>query len=296
MDLAYRSLEHVAVERFDALCERRQLVIAELAPLRAVYVRRVARAAAGLVATLLGIATFAWAYGAAAVAFFGSPSGGDPRGALTQMLLFAWPAAIVTYFGMRPIAGAYLDERLARPIARTGDAVLDLAKLEATEPTIVLRERVAACERWSVALPLMGLAFLTPLTLHFVVALVFRWTTLAASFSGSGFDGWILASVVLVGHAHIVLALCGWRFATRARGLDRDEVEAQRRRAWLRAWGFTALASIFPGAFLVAIPPLLVLVTGLAFIPAAYLAMSSRIVRERTVVEVALASPRAFTA
>ena len=287
MDLAYRSLDHVATERFDALTADRAGHIAALLPLRVVYARRVARSAAGLVATVLGAVLFAYTYGHAAVALLSSPGPRHPHGELTSLLLVAWGASIAAYFIARSIARAHLDRYLARPVTRTGDAAIDLARLETTEPRAVLRQLVPAFERWSVALPLMGLAMLAPLTIHLAVALVVGWMVPAASFDGGGYDGWILSSVVIVGHAHVVLAICGWRFAKRIQVRDRLELETRRHRDWLRAWGFTALASAIPGALLLAIPPLLVLVTGLVFIPAAYLRMTTRVIRERVMIELA---------
>jgi hypothetical protein len=140
MDLAYRSLDHVAAERFEALTVNRAERIAALGPLRTVYARRVARSVAGLAATVLGATLFALTYGGAVFELFMGHTGRKPHGELTRLMLFAWAASLVLYVVARPIARAYVDARLATPIARTGDVlggVVPGALLFAIPPVLV---------------------------------------------------------------------------------------------------------------------------------------------------------------
>jgi hypothetical protein len=95
------------------------------------------------------------------------------------------------------------------------------------------------------------------------------------------FDIWIMLSLVIVGHAHIVLAVLGARFASKARDMSIDEVELSRGRAQWVAFGYTLLASALPGALLFLIPPVLTAATGVIVAPVMFNLASHWIRSER---------------
>lgn len=58
-------------------------------------------------------------------------------------------------------------------------------------------------------------------------------------------------------------------------------------RAWGKAWGITIFVSAVPGLLLLAVPPLLTAITGLAFIPFMFVFMHRRLMNERSAMELA---------
>jgi hypothetical protein len=173
--------------------------------------------------------------------------------------------------------------RALAPVPKTGDALVDLAHAERLDPGRTLVSFAKAQERLSVALPLAGIAFLAPLTIHFVVGQLLSASTNGES--AADFDGWIRWSVVLVGHAHVVLAYLGFRFARRLAVRSSAEIkEKGTARDGFGAIAWTTLASLVPGAILFLVPPTLVLLTGFAFAPVAYAVMGRRVFAERRVI------------
>src|SRR5262249_30968662 len=138
----------------------------------------------------------------------------------------------------------------------TGDLHRDLALLEAAAPRSELIGRTEALERESVMFPLMAIALLAPLCIHFIVAGAWIWPK---------FDQWIAVSYVLVGHSHLVLAYLGWSFARRVCRTPTEDLATVSHGGW-RAYWIVVGSSAFPGAVLLMIPIALVAVTGL-FIP-----------------------------
>ena len=280
MSLAYRGLEHVAASRYAELAETRAEQIESLRGARTTYARRVARIAGGAVGTLGALFVF----GLAIVALLsgrGFMHDPETRGLLTRALLLSWPFAIVAYVAARVAARARMDALLAKPLARTGDWARDLSRLELDAPARVVESRAASLESWSAALPLVALSFLAPLTLHFLFVLV----TSGGSADPKSFDEWISVSVAIVGHAHLVLAICALRFGHKLAVRETSEIASGVTADWMKAYGFTILAGAIPGALFFLIPPILVGITGLAFIPFMYVIMKNRIVGERLVLE-----------
>ena len=118
-----------------------------------------------------------------------------------------------------------------------------------------------ALARWSLRLPMLGLALVMPMTLHAVV------TVLIGKLTPADFSGWIQISSVIVGQAYIVL---GWLVYQDA-GLIVSDVNAV---PWTkRAWAVllkTSVASCIPSIVLLGVPPILTFITGAVFIPAMY--------------------------
>ena len=184
----------------------------------------------------------------------------------------------MTYGVARLAAHARLRGMLA-PVLRSGDAAADLARLAGAAPRVVLGRISWALERWSIAFPMMALCLLAPLTLHFLVAGAFRPPM--ALLEEDAFGTWIAISVAIVGHAHVALAVCCWRFARRARSLESVELMDRGNKDWGTGLGVALACSAVPGIVLIALPPLVTLVTGLAFIPAMYVVMRRKLVNER---------------
>jgi hypothetical protein len=277
MQSAYRSIDYLVAQRFDELAETRADQIVELEPLRRVYARRAGRTFAGLVGTAFGL----WMFIDALVVAFSDGriwDGASNDGKLTEILLWSWPAMIVAYFIARTKGRRRIDARLAEPVEPTGDAAADLARLESTDPRRLLVSMVRSRERWSVAMPLVALSLLTPLTLHWIVGQL-----IASSSNGPlkarDFDEWITVSTIIVGHAHVVLAICAIVYASKLR--MRTSAEFSPHGGWVAALGITVLASGLPGVFLLVIPPILVALTGLVFVPAMYLVITRRVADER---------------
>ena len=128
-----------------------------------------------------------------------------------------------------------------------------------TRPRDVVDCRTAGA---SLALPLAGASLLLPLTIHALVGKLM-------GVDGHASDGWVVVSLVVVGHAHLVLAFvaarAGWRMgASSANGGTIVTSSPWRALAW------TTAAAGVPGMVLYAIPPLLTFATGLVFVPAMY--------------------------
>ena len=58
-------------------------------------------------------------------------------------------------------------------------------------------------------------------------------------------------------------------------------------RAWARTWAITNAVSAGPGLLLLAVPPVLTAITGLAFIPFMFVFMRRRLMNERSAIELA---------
>ena len=140
---------------------------------------------------------------------------------LAYAMARAWPAA-----QLASVADEARDSR--RPSAR-------LSRLEARGPVREAARRWAdVWPRASVALPLMAVAMLAPLAMH-LAALSGAAVAEGRAMSPREFGKWAVASFVVVGHAHVALAVMGARMAHRLQKLD----EAVTRHDPLIAYGVT---------------------------------------------------------
>jgi hypothetical protein len=262
MDLAYRDFVMGARVRYDDLVERAWQGTGINGASR-VFATRTARIWAGAV----GIT------GAALLAAFGiAVLFGVQHPPVTLILLLSWPAMGMAYL-LGAKVGAARIARLAVP-PPTSDILADLARLEGARPVEVARAGAARLERASMAVPMVAIALLAPLTIHlpFVCLL-----------SPRGLDKWILLSLAIVGHAHLVLAAMYVRFAHRASKLDSPALGAARSRLEWSAWGATVAASAVPGIVFILLPPVFTALTGLLFNPLLCRGMVKTIVAERSV-------------
>ncbi|XXX73234.1 hypothetical protein WMF30_36855 [Sorangium sp. So ce134] len=279
MRATYRNDEDVARLHIESLLARhRQQVDAIPEHLRRLYARRVARSLAGQV-SLAGAALVVVA--AAAPPLLGVLD----DGAATITLLAAWATSALAYLVGRELAGGKLQRALSREVERSGDVHADRARIEAAAPEARVRSMIDAEERRSVALPLAGAVVLAPLTLHFAI-----YGCLSGWFSSwsdliEDFDGWVRASLVLVGHVHALVAYLAFRHAREIHAASTPELAAGAPAGAVRALGYASLASVLPGGILFFIPPILALVTGAVIAPVFALARR-RVLAERQLLEV----------
>jgi hypothetical protein len=272
----YRDPSAGVAAELGALLDRRIREI-ELLPdaYRRTYARRAGRAAAGLVGAAGGVVLFAAAAGWACATrqVLGTV---EPEGALTHILFASWVAALAAYALARAWAAMRFDAHLARQLALSGSPWGDLERLRNVSARAEAARLVRRAETPSAGLPLVALALLAPLSLHYVGAAVLghEWPDAQA------FDGWIVLSAVIVGHCHLLLAIQSWRFARRLRDVSDDHVADRAHRDAWAAFGWTVAASAVPGLILFGVPVFLVAVTGF-FIPLAFALVASRVRRER---------------
>jgi hypothetical protein len=271
---AYRCLEPVLFDWVERVRERQAREWPERDAARKVAARRIARAAAGATGLLVGGGAFLSALADFAV----RPSvwaAGRDSGLLTALLLSAWPAALVVWGLTRTMAGGAIRRRVHAPLALTGDAGEDLLRLQREDSLGEARALAARWECAGAALPLAALSMVAPLSLHFLVRSLFAPVRVA------DFDGWIVLSVILVGHAHVALCICAVLWARALSERHTATLADGLRGSMLKALFITVGVAALPGVLLMGIPPLLVLVTGLVFVPAMYAATVRCMQRER---------------
>jgi hypothetical protein len=212
-----------------------------------------------------------------------------PSGDLQCILVGAWVGVGIAY-ALGRVGAKILFGRPGIP-RRSGDRWAYLAMLEAPLFSDEDRAWTDRLEVWSVALPMMAMALIAPLTIHAVVVGIAR-VVMGSSPVFLRFDRWIALSVVLVGHAHVTLAVLSYRFAKEIRALQWYEIEAKGRGLSATAVLWTVAASAVPGAILVLIPPAITLVTTMLFSPAMFCVMRRSVIEERAAL--GLSKPRSI--
>jgi hypothetical protein len=276
---AYRSLEPVLQQRIAALRERYESEAPFVDLVRRVAVRRIGRAAGGFIATVVG--------GSALLVGLASwlSSGTEETYAHTVasvLLVAAWPAGIVAALVARAVARGILSGWAEEPVRLTGDLAKDLARLDADEPLAAMRRTAERWERPAAAWPIAALSLVTPLTIHLLVDWI---PNMGRDVLLQDFGTWIAISVVLVGHSHLAVLVGAVRWARSLRERPTELLTT----GLTRSWGLTLLVAVglacLPGIVLLGIPPILVALTGLLFIPAMYLVTARCIQRERFALE-----------
>lgn len=266
---AYRDPNEGARVRFHTILERLNLDDEKVARAARVHARRTGRIWAGVT----GIVAMAAVAGSILYAGLIAPGQYPYPGVPTLLLLAAWPAMGAAYL-LGKAWSTWSTGRDRAVLRETENAQADLVRLEAGWRRVDdVRERADLKERGSVQLPLIALAFLCPLTLHWMIA-----TPLSV---GHDFDKWIMLSLVLVGHAHLVLAYQAARFARNALNMSAVEVEQTRSKKQWAAFGWTVVASALPGALFFLIPPIITAATGLIVAPLMFHSAARWIVDER---------------
>ncbi len=302
MSHAYRSAssQHVIDERLSEILVARARLEPLWGGLRAVKAKRVARVISGSVGvfgTALMIAVAFW--------FLVDPSEDRERASLLTYLLVGSSAVASISYGVTRLVFALMagpdgmtrQARLRQTL--TGDLEDDLAKLDAHHPQRAMDRALSHLdsnlETWSVALPLVAMSLLAPLMIHLPFAVVFGG--LSERRASMDYARWIQISMAIVGHAHVALAVMAVRYAFKMRASTLDEL--RRLRVGLescKAVGVTILASCLPGIFLYGIPPVLTLMTALAFVPLMFVAIRARIAAERGVLHATMLTADAHVA
>jgi len=276
MTSAYRSAyEHIVGVRLAETQELRSELTPMLPSLRAVTRARMARIFTGAVGVAGALAmTFCAAW------FHNNSSDPSPTYALlvgSLAVAIAWP---LSRAGLA--VGARLRRKETGEITLTGQLDQDLARIDASDPRAELRRVEDLANRLelpSIALPIAGISFLFPLLSHWLFIQAFGSTESAESFAG-----WIRVSLVIVGHAHLALVICGFLFAKRIRSLSLEALTDMKiHREWLKAWLITISVSCLPGILLILVPPVLVALTGIAFVPFLWLLLHRAVRVERSV-------------
>jgi hypothetical protein len=249
--LGYRDHAWPTRLRLAARLAAMRRAVGELAGARVdLAARRLARIVAGTAGVAL------------ALAMFGTTALRATREADLPLVFLgaAGPLALLAYAAGRLLGPSWIRRALCADLVVARRSPRDqLAHLEELgSPRALLGAKVAELEPWSIALPMMALSLLAPLTLHALVAAVAGWM--------DDYTIWIAASAAIVGHAHLVLAIACAHFAFRMK--DRDPAEDPRR-GWV-VWAIAIAVSAVPGVVFLAIPPALTAVTGLIFIPAMF--------------------------
>lgn len=277
---SYRDPRYAASVRLEQLQESggelRDQIPSEI---RAIHARRVARSAAG------ATAVSGFVLVALATAWNGLTSSSFRAPAPTFVLLGAALASIAVYVALHLYASAHFDGLVLASFDKSEDTLAKLARMESDNIRRAAARLVASNERASVGLPLAGVGLLAPLTIHLGVwALInagrpdpMRWI--------QAFDWWIAATLILVGVAHGVLVYLAWRFARIAAESPTRHLERQRPVGGWAALGWTVAGSLLPGIIAIAIPPVIVFLTGALFVPYSFHAMHRRLVEERNLLE-----------
>jgi hypothetical protein len=264
-------------ERIEALCERRVAERFDAWAARRVATRRIGWAAAGGVAAVMSAAALV----SGLFADVGSYSDReDAAGVATCLLLGAWPVALLAGVVGLIVARISTTFVLDAPVTLSGDPSEDLAQLEAGDPLRNMRALASRLEFASVALPLAALSLGAPLTIHWFVSQLLGGLGTSGP-SPRDFGQWIGLSAILVGHAHLALALMTVLFARSLRTCETINLRSWASRRWIGALVCAVGVGAVPGVVNLAIPPILVGVTGLVFIPAMYALTARRVERER---------------
>ena len=280
---AYRSSEAVVKERIDVIrAARNEEPYREaFEAARKVAVSRIARACAGALAALSGVGVLAFAVGEyvespAPLDLFGVES--TTANLAEVSLVGGWVAGLSGAVVAFVIAHEVLPVHANPPARSALDPASELALLERCDPLVEMRSLASRWEFAAAATPLVALSLLAPLTLHLVVALVCL----------GGFDAvrgfrteWMPMSALIVGHAHFALAIASVLWAKSLPRREAIEVRLRVQRSWGKALVGTIVVSCLPGILFFGMPPILVALTGLAFVPWMFRSTAKTLVRER---------------
>jgi hypothetical protein len=273
---AYRSLQPAVRERIEALCERRRAEHDGARAVGRVAARRIGWSVAGGAGTAMGAAALLCGLLATGASY---PERDHASAAATVLLLATWPIALLA--GLVGVVVARISTMvvLEAPLTTSADTPEELARLQACDPRCMMRSLAVRWEFASAAFPLAALSLAAPLTIHWVIAQLLAIGT--SNSSPEDFGRWIGLSALIVGHAHLVLLVVAVRAARSLRACATDNLRTWAGQRWVRALLWAVGVAAVPGVVLLVIPPVLVAVTGLVFVPAMYALTAKRIERER---------------
>jgi len=267
------------------LWEQRQRELQELpGELRTLYARRVARTVAGITAFVGMTAVFLSAAGMMIYFAFDIP----------RCIASGIGVATVSVWGLTPlaygvsywIADRSLERRLTPETAP--DLHASLSFLKYFDPRRLVASAVGPWERRAIAWPLMGIAMTAPLMIHYVVASLL--TGQPASLDEFGM--WVGLTALIVGHVHYFVGVQGVSFARDVVASPVERLPTLKGRGW-RALLVAAGTSLMPGLAALGIPCMVVVVTGLVFLPVSYWAFHVIAIRERAALRVVTEAQRA---
>jgi hypothetical protein len=200
-------------------------------------------------------------------------------GLSTWVLLGSWGAMALAFVVALLVARRRIVLRAERHGTPSEDVFRDLSRLASGSSAQAATQEAHRIEVRSFLLPAVALTLLLPLTLHLIAGCALFAVAVVR------FNAWILISLLLVGHAHITLIILAVMHVLRVRSeLDRGApVGGVSCGFWALLW--TVTASTIPGALLLCIPPILVALTGLLFIPWMFHWISRRARAERQLLE-----------
>lgn len=272
----YRDDEMAARIRYDELLAEKRSAVMSVEPLAQIEGRRVGRIAAGAV----GVFGFG---GIVALLIVEFVSDERMAGLASAALFLVWVLSFVAYL----VAGGIAEVRFGRSglPPRSEDVRADIERLSEIEPDLVLRDKVDRREVWSVALPMIAVSLLGPLTLHLILYSV---ALILGIVDGRfvDFDKWMALSLAIVGHAHLVAAGLCYRYAKKVSQVSPGEVIEMSKRSDSRTFWWTVLASAIPGAILLLIPPVVALVTGRGISWVMFRYMQRKILEERSALKI----------
>lgn len=235
--------------------------------LASIHRSRIARALSGAV----GVA------GAIAMALAAAlGEGGEPTLVLLVSVLGMAAVWVATHAVLALAAGRQREEAYVAP-ALSGDLRTDLERLDGDDPLVRLRARLARTADLDLDLFAIAICLLAPLSIHGVVGFLMDVSMVE-------YARWIRISLVLVGHAHITLAVMAARYVRQLR----NQVEGGREPSWGPAFGWTILVTCLPGVILFAVPPLISVFTGLAFVPLLFAFLRGRVRSDRALFALAM--------
>jgi len=264
--MPYRTADAHWLHERDALLAEREEQSRHLARVFSkIYATRWARVGAGVVMVLGAVALFV---SGLAHLFVMSVMNQKWTPPYSIVLLVTLGLAAVIYLLTRILTGRDLGRTVRQSLVTTHDARTDVERLAGRTATSDAADLVGRLERPSLTWPLIGFSLVTPLSIHLALALLM-------SVPLAGFDTWIAISLVLTVPAHITLAVFAGQLGgdLSAHG-PYDAPNVLVGRAAMRAWGVTVLVSLVPGVLLLAIPPVIVAMTGV-FIPILFTTMGS---------------------
>lgn len=197
----------------------------------------------------------------------------------SYLLLGTWLAMGLAYLVSLRLVRWRLRVYSRRMLTPGDNPFSDVARLDRGGPTEHVLRRTHSLEAASFMLPLIAFTLLTPLFVHLLIGAAILGVDL------HNFNAWVLISLLLVGHAHLTLLILSVMHVLRVRSeLDRGvPVQGAARGFWALLW--TVAASSIPGAVLLCIPPMLVALTGLLFVPWMFHWSSRRAQQERGILE-----------
>jgi hypothetical protein len=265
MDQAYRNDLDILRSQITQLRKRYISELFSLSPVFFdVYQRRLGRIWAG----------FAGVAGATFLGLYAIVEGNpNATHVLLGAILFPFVAALIS----RLFVGRLLLQRLLSRIFESDEPHLLYERLRSESAKKNLKDSIERLEQLSVGLPLVALSLLAPLTIH----LLFFF--LLGSNSLQSFDNWILGSLLLVGHSHIILACYSWSYSRTLAESPTSDFSSLGRRGWAVLWIVTA-CSLFPGVIFTSSA---VFITGLFFVPAMFGWASWALSKERLAIEIA---------